>query len=106
MVCRCSRRVRLVQERAEEHDHEQVDGAQRGCVVERQPSNFTRSLPATGSELAQQTAKDPYAFKFLGLSGEVPERDFEQARMDRIVDALRELASRIRVRQATGALRS
>jgi predicted nuclease of restriction endonuclease-like (RecB) superfamily len=55
------------------------------------PSNFTRSLPAGDSELAQQTAKDPYAFVFLGLSGEVAERDLEQALMDRIVDTLREL---------------
>ncbi|WP_105030363.1 PDDEXK nuclease domain-containing protein [Arthrobacter ruber] len=55
------------------------------------PSNFTRSLPAPDSELAQQTAKDPYAFEFLGLSGEVAERDLEQALMDRIVDTLREL---------------
>ncbi|WP_298255526.1 YhcG family protein [uncultured Arthrobacter sp.] len=55
------------------------------------PSNFTRSLPAPDSELAQQTAKDPYAFEFLGLAGEVAERDLEQALMDRIVDTLREL---------------
>ncbi|MCU1634340.1 MAG: hypothetical protein JWM61_2992 [Micrococcaceae bacterium] len=55
------------------------------------PSNFTRSLPASDSELAQQAAKDPYAFEFLGLSGEVAERDLEQALMDRIVDTLREL---------------
>jgi predicted nuclease of restriction endonuclease-like (RecB) superfamily len=51
------------------------------------PSNFTRSLPAPDSELAQQTAKDPYASEFLGLSGEVAERDL----IDRIVDTLREL---------------
>nr|WP_306418631.1 PDDEXK nuclease domain-containing protein [Arthrobacter pityocampae] len=55
------------------------------------PSNFTRSLPAADSQLAQQTAKDPYAFEFLGLSGEVAERNLEQALMDRIVDTPREL---------------
>ncbi|WP_105032406.1 PDDEXK nuclease domain-containing protein [Arthrobacter ruber] len=55
------------------------------------PSNFSRQLAAGDSELAQQTAKDPYAFEFLGLSGEVAERDLEQALMDRIVDTLREL---------------
>lgn len=55
------------------------------------PSNFTRSLSAPESELAQQSAKDPYVFEFLGLSGEVAERDLEQALMDRIVDTLREL---------------
>ncbi|WP_299169736.1 YhcG family protein [uncultured Arthrobacter sp.] len=55
------------------------------------PSNFTRQLSTPDSELAQQVAKDPYAFEFLGLSGEVAERDLEQALTDRIVDTLREL---------------
>lgn len=55
------------------------------------PSNFTRHLTAADSELAQQVAKDPYAFEFLGLSGEVAERDLEQAPMDRIVETLREM---------------
>ncbi|ALE93668.1 hypothetical protein AOC05_17285 [Arthrobacter alpinus] len=55
------------------------------------PSNFTQHLAAADSELAQQVAKDPYAFEFLGLSGEVAERDLEQALMDRIVETLREL---------------
>ncbi|WAP53116.1 PDDEXK nuclease domain-containing protein [Arthrobacter sp. ATA002] len=55
------------------------------------PSNFTRQLASPDSELAQQVAKDPYAFEFLGLSGEVAERDLEQALMDRIVEMLREL---------------
>lgn len=55
------------------------------------PSNFTQHLAAADSELAQQVAKDPYAFEFLGLSGEVAERDLEQALMDRIVETLREM---------------
>ncbi|MBG6191740.1 putative nuclease of restriction endonuclease-like (RecB) superfamily [Arthrobacter sp. CAN_A212] len=55
------------------------------------PSNFTRSLTSPDSELAQQVAKDPYAFEFLGLSGEVAERDLEAALTERIVDTLREL---------------
>lgn len=55
------------------------------------PSNFTQQLAAADSELAQQVAKDPYAFEFLGLSGEVAERDLEQALMDRIVETLREM---------------
>lgn len=55
------------------------------------PTNFTRQLPAGDSELARQIAKDPYVFDFLGLSGEVAERDIEQALMDRIVETLREL---------------
>ncbi|MGP5071073.1 PDDEXK nuclease domain-containing protein [Arthrobacter rhombi] len=55
------------------------------------PSNFTHQLQAPDSELAQQVAKDPYSFEFLGLSGEVAERDLEQALMDRITETLREL---------------
>ncbi|EMY32791.1 hypothetical protein D477_018324 [Arthrobacter crystallopoietes BAB-32] len=55
------------------------------------PSNFTKALPGRESELAQQAAKDPYNFEFLGLSGEVSERDLEQRLTDRIVETLREL---------------
>lgn len=55
------------------------------------PSNFATHLVAPDSELAQQIAKDPYNFEFLGLSGEVAERDLEQRLMDRMVETLREL---------------
>ncbi|MHA7177348.1 PDDEXK nuclease domain-containing protein [Arthrobacter sp. Sr24] len=55
------------------------------------PSNFAQRLVAPDSELAQQIAKDPYNFEFLGLSGEVAERDLEQRLMDRMVETLREL---------------
>lgn len=55
------------------------------------PSNFSRQLSAPDSELAQQVAKDPYTFEFLGLSGEVAERELEQALTERIVETLREL---------------
>jgi predicted nuclease of restriction endonuclease-like (RecB) superfamily len=55
------------------------------------PSNFDRHLAKPDSELVQQMAKDPYALEFLGLTGEIAERDLEQALMDRIVETLREL---------------
>jgi len=55
------------------------------------PSNFTNQLAAADSELAQQMAKDPYNFEFLGLSGEVAERDLENALTGRITDTLQEL---------------
>jgi predicted nuclease of restriction endonuclease-like (RecB) superfamily len=55
------------------------------------PSNFAQQLAMPDSELAQQIAKDPYNFDFLGLSGEVAERDLEQRLMDRMVETLREL---------------
>jgi len=55
------------------------------------PSNFAQQLVAPASELAQQVAKDPYNFEFLGLSGEVAERDLENALTGRITETLREL---------------
>ncbi|MDF2444014.1 MAG: hypothetical protein JWR01_2217 [Subtercola sp.] len=55
------------------------------------PSNFESKLPKPDSELAQQIAKDPYVFDFLGLGDEVAERQLEQALTDRMVDTLREL---------------
>ncbi|TLM83645.1 DUF1016 domain-containing protein [Pseudarthrobacter sp. NamE2] len=55
------------------------------------PSNFVQQLVAQDSELAQQIAKDPYNFEFLGLSGEVAERDLEDALTSRITETLREL---------------
>ncbi|KQQ92493.1 hypothetical protein ASF72_02065 [Arthrobacter sp. Leaf141] len=55
------------------------------------PSNFVQQLVAPESELAQQIAKDPYNFEFLGLSGEVAERDLENALTSRITETLREL---------------
>lgn len=55
------------------------------------PSNFEQQLAAQDSELAQQVAKDPYNFEFLGLSGEVAERDLENALTSRITETLREL---------------
>jgi predicted nuclease of restriction endonuclease-like (RecB) superfamily len=55
------------------------------------PSNFVQRLVGPDSELAQQVAKDPYNFEFLGLSGEVAERDLENALTNRITETLREL---------------
>ncbi|MFH5879329.1 YhcG family protein [Arthrobacter sp. NA-172] len=55
------------------------------------PSNFVQQLVAQDSELAQQVAKDPYNFEFLGLTGEIAERDLENALTSRITETLREL---------------
>nr|WP_326961884.1 MULTISPECIES: PDDEXK nuclease domain-containing protein [unclassified Arthrobacter] len=55
------------------------------------PSNFKQHLVAPESELAHQVAKDPYNFEFLGLSGEVAERDLENALNGKITETLREL---------------
>ncbi len=56
-------------------------------------SNFATQLAPRDSELAQQIAKDPYVFDFLDLTGQVAERDLENALMDRLVDTLRELGT-------------
>lgn len=57
------------------------------------PANFSTQLQMPDSELAQQLAKDPYVFDFLGLGADVAERDLEQALIDQIVDVLRELGA-------------
>ncbi|MGH9444669.1 MAG: PDDEXK nuclease domain-containing protein [Terriglobia bacterium] len=54
-------------------------------------TNFTRTLPAPQSELAQQVIKDPYNFDFLTLSEEAQERELERGLLDHIRDFLLEL---------------
>lgn len=54
-------------------------------------TNFTQTLPAPQSDLAQQVLKDPYNFDFLSLGKEAQERDLEQALVDHIRDFLLEL---------------
>ena len=55
------------------------------------PTNFTRTLPAPQSELAQQVVKDPYIFEFLTLAEEAKEHDLERALIDHLRDFLLEL---------------
>ena len=45
-------------------------------------TNFTRTLPAPQSELAQQVVKDPYNFDFLTITEEAREREIERALID------------------------
>ena len=54
-------------------------------------TNFTRTLPAPQSELAQQVVKDPYNFEFLTLAEEARERELERALIDHIRHFLLEL---------------
>ncbi|HEV2495725.1 MAG TPA: PDDEXK nuclease domain-containing protein [Terriglobia bacterium] len=54
-------------------------------------TNFTRTLPAPQSELAQQVVKDPYNFEFLSLAKEARERELEHALIDHLRDFLIEL---------------
>lgn len=54
-------------------------------------TNFSRTLPAPQSELAQQILKDPYIFDFLDLGEEAHERDLEQALLEQLRSLLLEL---------------
>lgn len=56
-------------------------------------TNFTKTLPDTQSELAQQTLKDPYIFDFLNLDAEARERDLEKALTQHISQFLLELGA-------------
>lgn len=56
-------------------------------------TNFSNTLPAPTSELAQQTLKDPYVFDFLSLGGEAKERDIERALTEHISQFLLELGA-------------
>jgi len=54
-------------------------------------TNFSRTLPAPHSDIAQQSLKDPYLFDFLTLQEEHIERDVEQGLIDHIQSFLLEL---------------
>jgi predicted nuclease of restriction endonuclease-like (RecB) superfamily len=54
-------------------------------------TNFSRTLPAPQSDLAQQLLKDPYNFDFLTLSQDAQERDLELGLLDHIRKFLLEL---------------
>ncbi len=57
------------------------------------PSNFASALPRADAALAQELAKDPYTFDFLGLTREAAERDLETGLVDRIEHFLLELGT-------------
>ena len=54
-------------------------------------TNFTRTLPAEQSELAQQILKDPYSFDFLSLGPEMLERDLERGLIELLSALILEL---------------
>ena len=54
-------------------------------------TNFSRTLPAPQSDLAQQLLKDPYNFDFLTLSKEAHERELEQGLLTHLRSFLLEL---------------
>ena len=56
-------------------------------------TNFSTRLPATHSQLAHETLKDPYLFDFLGLGDDAHEREIENALVRHITKFLLELGS-------------
>jgi predicted nuclease of restriction endonuclease-like (RecB) superfamily len=48
-------------------------------------TNFSRTLPALHSELAQQLIKDPYSFDFLALGPDLMERDLERGLLEHLL---------------------
>jgi len=54
-------------------------------------SNFSTTLPALQSSLAQEILKDPYHFEFLALKPKYDERDLEEALVANITKFLLEL---------------
>jgi predicted nuclease of restriction endonuclease-like (RecB) superfamily len=56
-------------------------------------TNFSQTLPAPQSDLAQQTLKDPYIFDFLTLSKQHSERELEQGLIEHIPHFLLELGA-------------
>ena len=56
-------------------------------------TNFPDALPASQSDLARQSVKDPYRFDFLGLSEKAPEREIEHALVRHVTEFLLELGA-------------
>jgi len=54
-------------------------------------TNFSRTLPAEQSELAQQIIKDPYSFDFLALTPDMLERDLEHGLIEHLRSLILEL---------------
>ncbi|HEV8331838.1 MAG TPA: PDDEXK nuclease domain-containing protein [Steroidobacteraceae bacterium] len=61
--------------------------ARRGRAL----TNFSHTLPADRSELAQQLVKDPYSFDFLSLTQDAQERDLERGLTEHLRSLILEL---------------
>lgn len=56
-------------------------------------TNFSKTLPAPQSNLAQQTTKDPYVFNFLAMTEDYNERELEDALVANVTKFLVELGT-------------
>lgn len=54
-------------------------------------NNFSRTLPAPQSDLAQELIKDPYSFDFLALGPEISERELERSLLEHLRSLILEL---------------
>lgn len=72
----------------------QIEGGlyQRQAIAPK-ITNFEARLPASQSELALQTMKDPYLFDFIPLKENMLERDIEQALVKDVTKLLLELGT-------------
>lgn len=56
-------------------------------------TNFSKTLPAPQSDLAQQTTKDPYVFNFMAMTEDYNERELEDALVANVTKFLVELGT-------------
>ena len=56
-------------------------------------SNFTRTLPEVGSDLAQEITRDPYNFAFTGITKPYNQRILKDAQLNNITKFLTELGT-------------
>ena len=56
-------------------------------------TNFSKTLPALQSDLAQQPTKDPYVFNFLTMTEDYNERELEDALVANVTKFLVELGT-------------
>lgn len=56
-------------------------------------TNFSKTLPAPQSDLAQQATKDPYVFNFLAITEDYNERELEDALVANVTKFLVELGT-------------
>lgn len=73
--------------------HQIETGLHRRQVGALKTNNFARTLPASQSELVEQTLKDPYVFDFLQLGKKTKERELQRALLERLKDFLLELGA-------------
>ena len=73
--------------------HQIENGLYRRQVIADKISNFENRLPASQSELATQTMKDPYIFDFISFKEDMLERDIEQALVKNVTKLLLELGT-------------